>query len=488
VLNLVHLRRALAVAVAVAALGLAQENRVAVVAPQGAFSVPVVERDGKEYVRLLELLRPLGDATAKADGKKWKLRFAGAEGEFKAGDAKAKVRGKTVGLTVPFVLDGEQGLVPLHGLAPVLARLMSSPFEFREAGRRLIVGPPTTFSAELNSLNQLVLHFSAPVNPSVATEPGRLRLDFTRDPVASANATQSFSSHLITSASFAESNGAAELTISGTAPLMAGFSDNGRTITIGAAPKPQVAARLPQAPGVAPPTPPAGPETPKPGQPQPSRPRFLVVIDPAHGGEDRGALLADNVQEKDLALAWARRLRAALEKAGISALLLRDADMTLTADQRAVAANAARPSVFLSVHVDDAGGGVRVYTARMADSGASPGAVLPWDTAQAAYLGASRALAGNLVTELTKREVPHGAARAQLRPLNSIAGAAVAIEVGPSGADLNSLNSPQYQQAVCGAVADAIAAARAASAAANAPANGPVSGNSRSGRPNEGQP
>src|SRR6266704_3786554 len=58
-------------------------------------------------------------------------------------------------------------------------------------------------------------------------------------------------------------------------------------------------------------------------------PRFLVVIDAAHGGSERGAAFTPKLVEKDVTLAIARRLRRELENRGISVLMLRDSDATL---------------------------------------------------------------------------------------------------------------------------------------------------------------
>ncbi len=82
---------------------------------------------------------------------------------------------------------------------------------------------------------------------------------------------------------------------------------------------------------------------------------------------------------------------------------------------------------------------------------------MPWDTAQAAFMDSSRALAGNLAAELTKRSIPVGTAPVLLRPLNNVAAPAVAVEVMPPAADVNGLLSSVYQQAICGAIADGVA-------------------------------
>jgi N-acetylmuramoyl-L-alanine amidase len=183
-----------------------------------------------------------------------------------------------------------------------------------------------------------------------------------------------------------------------------------------------------------------------------------VVIDPGHGGDDRGAALSASLAEKDVTLVWARRLRAALEQKGITAMLLRDGDTSLSSDQRAALANAARPQVFVSLHAGSTGSGVRIYTAHLGETGPRVGSFLPWDTAQAAFLDASRALAGSVAAEMHKHEIPAGTAPVFVRPLNNIAASAVAIEVMPPTADIAGLMTTGYQQSVCAAIAEGIAA------------------------------
>lgn len=170
-------------------------------------------------------------------------------------------------------------------------------------------------------------------------------------------------------------------------------------------------------------------------------------------------MLSASLPEKEVTLAWARRLRAALDKQGIAAVLLRDADVALTLEQRAAAANSARPSVFVTLHAASNGRGVRVFTARLKPSSARSD-LLPWETAQAAFLGPSGALAGKIAEEVSKRQIPVGRAEVLLRPLNNVAGAALAIEVAPPDNNVAGLTSPLYQQAVCSAIAAGITAVR----------------------------
>jgi N-acetylmuramoyl-L-alanine amidase len=452
---------AIAIALAFLTATAADDKRLSIYTPQSSYAVNLLDRDGHEYVPLLDVIASLGPSGASQSGDKWKLKFSDTESEFRAGKTKAKINRKNVELSAPFIIENGRALVPLHSLVLVLSRLVPATVDFREPARRVFIGGAAThFTAELQPAGpRLVLHFSAPVNPAISTESGKLRMIFSREPVVAPAGTKAFDDKVIRAANFSEHDGVADLLIHTGAPVLATFSDQNRTITI--APVPAAAASPPSA---APPSPPSptSPTAPAPGQVAPetaqvAHPRATVVIDPGHGGDDRGAALSATLAEKDVTLAWARRLRAALDQKGIPATLLRDADNALTADQRAAITNAARPLVFITLHAGTSGSGVRVYTAHLGESAPRAGSFLPWDTAQSAFLDGSRALAGSVVAEITKRAIPVATAPVLLRPLNNISAAAIAIEVMPPAADVAGLTSAAYQQTVCAAIVEGVA-------------------------------
>jgi N-acetylmuramoyl-L-alanine amidase len=359
----------------------------------------------------------------------------------------------------------------------MLPRFLGTSVNFHESARRLFIGDVVTHvNAQIDATNpaRLVLNFSAPVNPTISTEPGKLRMVFTRDPlVPPGSQSLPFDNKTITLASYTEYNGTAELTIIGTAPLMASFSNNGRTITVAALP--QSAQTAGAAPAAAPsgtsPQPTA--QTPPPSQsplPPATTPpllagtgrRFLVVVDPAHGGEERGAALNDKLAEKDVTLGFARLLRHELDIRGISVLLLRDADTSLTLDQRAAAGNAARGVIYVALHAASQGSGARVYTALLPIEGPSSGAFHAWNTAQAPALSISQNVAAAIVSELLKQQIPARGTSASLRPLNNLLTAAVAVELTPGPNGVDELTSANYQQKAAAAIADVVASQRAA--------------------------
>ena len=76
-----------------------------------------------------------------------------------------------------------------------------------------------------------------------------------------------------------------------------------------------------------------------------------IVIDPGHGGPDRGVTVA-GVTEADLMWDLARRLEGRMAATGMEALLTRREDTCPTDAERAAFANAAGAAVVLSLHVD----------------------------------------------------------------------------------------------------------------------------------------
>ncbi len=76
-----------------------------------------------------------------------------------------------------------------------------------------------------------------------------------------------------------------------------------------------------------------------------------IVIDPGHGGPDRGVAVA-GVTEADLMWDLARRLEGRMAATGMEALLTRREDTCPTDSERAAFANAAGAAVVLSLHVD----------------------------------------------------------------------------------------------------------------------------------------
>lgn len=77
-----------------------------------------------------------------------------------------------------------------------------------------------------------------------------------------------------------------------------------------------------------------------------------VVLDPGHGGENRGTASRDGLQEKELTLDIAERLRVLLEGASFEVEMTRTDDQTLSLARRGELANRAEGDIFVSIHVN----------------------------------------------------------------------------------------------------------------------------------------
>jgi len=440
-----------------------EEKQLAVFAPLTSYTLPVVERAGHEYVGLLELLEPLGRVSSELAGKRWRIRYDDTEGDFEAGRNQARIHGKDISLTAPFVIENSRGLVPLASLGLLLPRFLGMNVDFHESGRRLLVGNVgirPSFHVE-SGPTRLVLNFGRAVNPTIATEPGRVRMVFKRDPVTSPGSqTIAFENQSITQANYSEANGQAELDVAASVPLIAAFSNNGQTITLSAAPAAAKTATNPVASSATPATatPTQNPPAPAGGVPAPSRP--IAVVDAAHGGDERGAALTDRLAEKDVTLGFGRLLRHELEQRGFAVVMLRDGDVNIPMDQRAGMANGAHAALYVCLHAASQGSGAIVYTSLLPVEGQSAGVFRAWNSAQAATLGNSRTAATAIVQWLQKADFTTRAASASLRPLNNLVMPAVAVELAPGPGGLEDLASANYQQKAAVAVAEGLASVR----------------------------
>ena len=114
------------------------------------------------------------------------LSFNNVDGEFTPGKTRARIQGQDFDLPASFLLENGRGLVPLSSLPTLLQRFLGSPVNFHESSRRLFIGNVAVhFTAQVNKTSPptLVMNFTSPVNPMIATEPGKLRMVFTHEPL-----------------------------------------------------------------------------------------------------------------------------------------------------------------------------------------------------------------------------------------------------------------------------------------------------------------
>lgn len=176
----------------------------------------------------------------------------------------------------------------------------------------------------------------------------------------------------------------------------------------------------------------------------------VIVIDPGHGGSDKGVTLPGGMVEKDAALDMARALRSALQqRLGARVILTREGDDDVTVQRRAEIANESHADLFVSVHLDAqgslSGGGFRVLTlSPLASSSEAQGDAIPedvdgvplrpWLGAQSSVVGSSLALAQAVADSLTHAfpQTPVTLTSGRVRVLEPVACPALFLESAPA--------------------------------------------------------
>ncbi len=95
-------------------------------------------------------------------------------------------------------------------------------------------------------------------------------------------------------------------------------------------------------------------------------PRFMVVLDAAHGGDEPGGRFNDGQVEKAVTLALSVRLRSLLAARGIQVVTTRESDANVEPARRAEIANHANAQACLSLHATEIGAGIHLYASSLA--------------------------------------------------------------------------------------------------------------------------
>lgn len=191
-------------------------------------------------------------------------------------------------------------------------------------------------------------------------------------------------------------------------------------------------------------------------QAPPAPPRFVVVLDAAHGGDDPGGRLGGET-EKAFTLAFSVRLRSLLTARGFAVIMTRDSDAGVDSDRRADIVDHSNSQACLSLHAAMSGSGVHLLVSSLAP--VQDTRFLPWKTAQAAWVMRSVSLAGVINSALSHASIPVTLGRMALPAVDSMTCPVVAVEIAPDRSSDSqapaSLDSSDYQARV----ADALAAA-----------------------------
>ena len=430
----------------VRAQGTPPPSPLTLVAREGRRAVPTVMQSGQELIALDDIAA-LFQVTVAEDAPTGgvTVTYRGRTIVLSAEQSIASVNGRVVTLPGPVTRAGRRLMVPVEFLSRALAPIYDRRIDLRRPSRLLIVGdmnvprvvaridavgPPTRATIEVTPAAQV----------TVASDVGRTIVRIEADAL---DLTLPAGAGLIEQIRAGDQPNTIALILGGGAgmPRTATMAGDGGTrimidVPAAAAPTDITAA-----------TPPA-PPPPTDSLAVGTGVRFAVIaIDPGHGGADVGVRTRDGLEEKELTLDVARRVRQRLEtRLGVRAILTRDEDKALSLDERAAFANNNKADLFLSLHANGALGaavsGAEVYflsldlegetVRRRANAeavslpvlggGRRMVEVVPWNLAQAAYVDGSAKLAGMLEEEL-RRRVPMSARAVQRAGMRVLTGA-----------------------------------------------------------------
>jgi N-acetylmuramoyl-L-alanine amidase len=393
--------------------------------------------------------------------------------------------GRVVSLPAPPVREGRAWFVPIDFIPRALGPALGMRLDLRRPSRLIVAGdlrvPRVTTRVEQQGTAARVTFDVLPATPhTVSQEANRLVVRFEADAI-DVTLPPSSAPELVQAIRSAESGVGVVIDLgarfgSFRAADVPGGGGAGRivvdvTAAAETTPPPTAASPTTDPPPTLDVTPPGGLRT--------------VVIDAGHGGDEQGARGPQGTLEKDITLAVARRLKAALEtRLGTRVILTREGDQTVGLDERAAVANNNKADLFISLHanasVRGSVSGAEVFYLSLVEYGDraqrvahgesealpvySGGTreieVILWEMAQARHIEQSAALAQTIETALRER-VPMSPRAIQQAPFRVLIGAnmpAVLVEMGfiTNAEQEKQLSSDTFQSSLVQALVDGI--------------------------------
>lgn len=462
-----------------------------IISASGTQPLPVSVINGREYVSSADISGAFGLVLREDRAGGLVITMGGRSVVVSLTQGLASVDGRIVSLPGPPIRQGTTWQLPVELIERALAPGSNPRIDVRRRSSLIVLGSPSVpvinaQSEQLPTGTRVTFVVTPAVPQTVVSENGRLVVRFGADAL-DADLSGVTSSQVLTGVRVVPPT-SVEI---GLGPAFASYRateqrEGGQprlTIDILAATPPPTTTE-PGAPTT------AAPET----QPAaPAEPFVLaeagglrtIVIDPGHGGTENGARGPSGTLEKNVVLAIARQLKAAIEaRLGIRVLLTRSGDETVALDARAAFANNNKADLFISIHanasVRSSVAGAEVFYVTLGEYGnaakmnpAEVGALLPtlgggeravdlilWEMAQAQHLNESARLARVMETEMRQR-LPMSPRAIQQAPFRVLVGAnmpAVLVETGfiTNPTEEKRLNSPDYQSQVVNALLSAV--------------------------------
>jgi N-acetylmuramoyl-L-alanine amidase len=467
----------------------AQPPALSLLSKDGRRSLPIALVADQEFVALDDLATAFQLTVREESLGAVTVSYKGKTIVLTPDQALASVAGRLVSLPAPPSRNGRRWLVPVDFISRALSLIYDTRLDLRKPSRLLVIGdlrvPRIAVRYDPLGAGRLTIDATPRTIATVTQEAEHLTVKFDADALDAANPplAASGSPGLILGVRLVD---ATTLAID-LGPRFSGFRATSqpvdttmRLVLDFTAATTDAAAAAPAVPATPLPPPPP-PELP-PSFGQPLSAFRTIALDPGHGGDDEGVKSADGMKEKDLTLAMARRVKAAIEaRLGLRVLLTRDDDRNVPVDERTSVANNNKADLFVSLHANGsmrpAASGASIFLAAFDRDAAQASAgraerlpafgggsreieLVPWDLAQTRHLDQSSAFAALLQQSLNDHVpmAPRPIDRAPLRVLESANMPAVLVEVGylTNPAQATQIAGDAFQNLFVQALLDAI--------------------------------
>lgn len=459
---------------ALASIVLAQVSGQATLrTPSGDHPFTYIEQGGQTYVSAEQVSAALG-GTLTRDANGYKVAVGDNVAAFGADSRYGVIRDDLIEMPVaPIEVEGKP-YVPWQFYQGMLAKTASLDVSW-DANAHILLARPATREAvgvqvsvaNVQGISKIVVTLSGQAEYGILKEPNAYVVRF-KNPVRPPFGEQVYEDPYIAKVTFAGSDLRIQLTATDVVGDAYQLESPPRIVLdLRKAAAPVPGAPLPL-PGLRTPTELPGIRT--------------IVIDPGHGGKEVGAVGPGGLLEKDITLAVARKLAAALAKTGARIVMTREDDSLVSLDQRTAIANQYKADLFLSVHmnaavVKGAKGSETYYLSLEASdelakkaaetenalAGSDPSSDLKlilWDLAQQAYIEESSRFAQAIQEEMNAATsvANRGVKQAPFKVLVGATMPAALVEVGfiTNAEEETKLQSEEFQNLMVAALSRAV--------------------------------